>query len=133
MPDNANRNYFWRVYESKTKKEEEKDDFFYVDGFNLDKANWMRFVNAAFSVESQNLVACQVGMSIYFYTIKDIEKGQELLVWYSRDFARRLSYPLSGELMVQALKQQSQLSPSQRLTPTDDGYHSNGGPSSDSI
>ena len=102
VPEHANRSYFWRVYEDK-----EQDDFYYIDGFDVDKANWMRYVNAAFSAESQNLVACQIGKSIYFYTIKHILPHQELLVWYCREFAMRLNYPLSGQLMIQALSEYS--------------------------
>ena len=59
----------------------------------------MRFVNPAYSSELQNLVACQYKMNIYFYTIKPIQPNQELLIWYCREFAERLHYPLSGEQM----------------------------------
>lgn len=100
VPDHANRSYFWRVYEDKA-----SERFHYLDGCDLSKANWMRFVNAAFSPDSQNLVACQIGTSIYFYTIKHILPHQELLVWYCREFAQRLNYPLSGQLMIQALSE----------------------------
>lgn len=146
VPEDAVRHYFWRVYD---KRDSSSDHFYYIDGYNEDKANWMRYVNAAFSSESQNLVACQSGKQIYFYTIKHILPNQELLVWYCKEFAERLNYPLSGELMLQALSEfysnvlsfthiisphvEQQLSPQNkdhgtRLTPTDDGYHSNGGP-----
>lgn len=68
----------------------------------------MRYVNPAYSVREQNLVACgeqnlaacQNGMNIYFYTIKPIPANQELLVWYCRDFAERLQYPYPGELTM---------------------------------
>lgn len=42
-------------------------------------------------------------MNIYFYTIKPILPNQELLVWYCKEFAERLNYPLSGELMLQRI------------------------------
>ena len=35
---------------------------------------------------------------IYFYTIKPILPNTELLVWYCKEFATRLNYPLTGEL-----------------------------------
>ncbi|XP_022248335.1 PR domain zinc finger protein 2-like, partial [Limulus polyphemus] len=133
VPTNANRKYFWRVYNG-------PDSFFYIDGFDVSKANWMRYVNPAYSSESQNLVACQIRQHIYFYTIKPIAPNQELLVWYCKEFAERLNYPLTGELMLQRIQQQLQpdkehyyISRAHQLTPTegstrsDEGYQSNGG------
>ncbi|XP_041964323.1 PR domain zinc finger protein 1a isoform X1 [Alosa sapidissima] len=98
VPKDANRKYFWRIY---------SDGKFhhFVDGLNEDKSNWMRYVNPAHSEQEQNLAACQNGMSIYFYTVQAIPAGQELLVWYCPEFARRLHYPASGEIMMQKLKQ----------------------------
>ena len=66
----------------------------------------MRYVNPAYSSESQNLIACQYKMNIYFYTIKPILPNQELLVWYCREFAERLNYPVTGDLMLQRIRQQ---------------------------
>ncbi|XP_039293933.1 PR domain zinc finger protein 1 isoform X2 [Nilaparvata lugens] len=101
VPNTANRKYFWRVY---------KDNqlFYYIDGYDVAKSNWMRYVNPAYSSESQNLIACQYKMDIYFYTIRPILPNQELLVWYCREFAERLNYPLTGELMLQRIRQQVQ-------------------------
>ncbi|XP_054261730.1 PR domain zinc finger protein 1-like isoform X2 [Macrosteles quadrilineatus] len=101
VPTTANRKYFWRVY---------KDNqlFYYIDGFDINKANWMRYVNPAYSSESQNLIACQHQMNIYFYTIRPIMPNEELLVWYCREFAERLNYPLTGELMLQRIRAQVQ-------------------------
>ncbi|XP_077538527.1 PR domain zinc finger protein 1 isoform X2 [Haemaphysalis longicornis] len=135
VPSNANRKYFWRVYDG-------PESFHYVDGFDVAKANWMRYVNPAYSSENQNLVACQVKQDIYFYTIKPIYPNQELLVWYCREFAERLSYPVTGELMLQRIREQlqpaakddayfsrpHQLTPPEGSTRSDEGYHSNGGP-----
>lgn len=50
----------------------------------------MRYVNPARSPAEQNLVACQNGGDIFFYTIRPVEPDQELLVWYSHEFAQRL-------------------------------------------
>jgi len=75
--------------------------FYYIDGYDVNKANWMRYVNPAYSSESQNLIACQYKMNIYFYTTKPILPHQELLVWYCREFAQRLNYPVTGDLMLQ--------------------------------
>jgi hypothetical protein len=100
VPKDANRKYFWRVYSS-------GDEYEYVDAYDVSKANWMRFVNPAYSSATQNLVACQVSGHIYFYTIRPVLPDQELLVWYCREFAQRLNYPFTGELMLQQLRKHS--------------------------
>jgi len=99
VPKHANRKYFWRVYNN-------SELFYYIDGYDVNKANWMRYVNPAYSSESQNLIACQYKMNIYFYTTKPILPNQELLVWYCREFAQRLNYPVTGDLMLQRIRQQ---------------------------
>ncbi|XP_036868182.2 PR domain zinc finger protein 1 isoform X2 [Manis javanica] len=102
VPKNANRKYFWRIYSR-------GELHHFIDGFNEEKSNWMRYVNPAHCAREQNLAACQTGMNIYFYTIKPIPADQELLVWYCRDFAERLHYPYPGELtMMNLTKTQSQ-------------------------
>lgn len=50
----------------------------------------MRYVNPAHSLAEQNLVACQNGQEIFFYTIRPVEPKEELLVWYSPEFSQRL-------------------------------------------
>ncbi|XP_039677053.1 PR domain zinc finger protein 1 isoform X2 [Perca fluviatilis] len=62
----------------------------FIDGYDVHRSNWMRYVNPAHSLAEQNLVACQNGRDIYFYTIRPVEPNQELLVWYSQEFAQRL-------------------------------------------
>ncbi|XP_061573555.1 PR domain zinc finger protein 1a [Cololabis saira] len=98
VPKDANRKYFWRIYE-------DGEFHHFVDGLEETHSNWMRYVNPAHSAAEQNLAACQKGMEIYFYTVKPVPAGAELLVWYCHEFARRLRYPPSGELMMQKLKQ----------------------------
>uniref|UniRef100_A0A3B3V3B0 PR domain zinc finger protein 1 n=1 Tax=Poecilia latipinna TaxID=48699 RepID=A0A3B3V3B0_9TELE len=98
VPKDANRKYFWRIFV-------DGEFHHFVDGLDETRSNWMRYVNPAKSAAEQNLAACQNGMEIYFYTVKPVPAGAELLVWYCHDFARRLRYPPSGELMMQKLKQ----------------------------
>jgi hypothetical protein len=50
----------------------------------------MRFVNPARTLSEQNLVACQNGQEVFFYTMRPVEPSQELLVWYSAEFSQRL-------------------------------------------
>uniref|UniRef100_A0A3Q2GNT5 PR domain zinc finger protein 1 n=1 Tax=Cyprinodon variegatus TaxID=28743 RepID=A0A3Q2GNT5_CYPVA len=96
VPKDANRKYFWRIFV-------DGEFHHFVDGLDETRSNWMRYVNPAKSAAEQNLAACQNGMEIYFYTVKPVPAGAELLVWYCRDFARRLRYPPSGELMMEKL------------------------------
>uniref|UniRef100_A0A3P9MGL9 PR domain containing 1b, with ZNF domain n=1 Tax=Oryzias latipes TaxID=8090 RepID=A0A3P9MGL9_ORYLA len=62
----------------------------FIDGYDVHKSNWMRYVNPARSPTEQNTVACQNGRDIYFYTMRPVEPKQELLVWYSKEFSQRL-------------------------------------------
>ena len=71
-----------------------------LDGLNEQRSNWMRYVNPARAAEEQNLVACQNGLEIFFYTIKPLQPGEELLVWYCSEFAQRCNYPPLGQLIV---------------------------------
>lgn len=71
-----------------------------LDGLNEQRSNWMRYVNPARTVKEQNLVACQNGLEIYFYTIKPLQPGQELLVWYCQELAQRCNYPPLGQLSM---------------------------------
>ncbi|KAM6974168.1 PR domain zinc finger protein 1 isoform 1-T1 [Tautogolabrus adspersus] len=83
VPKQANRKYFWRIYSGGQLQS-------FIDGYDVHRSNWMRYVNPARSAAEQNLVACQNGRDIYFYTIRPVEPNQELLVWYSQEFAQRL-------------------------------------------
>ncbi|KAM9840425.1 PR domain zinc finger protein 1 isoform 2-T2 [Aulostomus maculatus] len=93
----ANRKYFWRVFS-------EGRLHHILDGLNEEQSNWMRYVNPACSVEGQNLVACQHGLDIYFYTIKPLHPGQELLVWYCAELAQRCNYPPLGQLAIDCVE-----------------------------
>ncbi|KAM4712938.1 PR domain zinc finger protein 1 [Anableps anableps] len=91
LPKDADSRYFWRVFS-------EGQLHHILDGLNEEQSNWMRYVNPARSVEDQNLVACQTGLDIFFYTLKPLQPGQELLVWYSPEFSQRCNYPHLGQL-----------------------------------
>ncbi|XP_075940622.1 PR domain zinc finger protein 1 [Anarhichas minor] len=94
----ADRKYFWRVF---------SEGYLHhiLDGLNEERSNWMRYVNPACSVEEQNLIACQSGLEIYFYTIKPLQLGQELLVWYCPEFAQRCNYPPLGQLAIDNIEE----------------------------
>ena len=50
----------------------------------------MRHVQPAFRGENQNLVAYQDGQEIYFLTVRQVDRDEELFVWYGYDYAKRL-------------------------------------------
>ncbi|KAK7877773.1 hypothetical protein WMY93_030587 [Mugilogobius chulae] len=115
VPKDANRKYFWRIYE-------DGELHHFVDGLDESRSNWMRYVNPAHSEADQNVSACQNGLDVYFYTTRAVEAGAELLVWYCREYAQRLHYPASGEAMMNKLKQsllevKQQQATEQRLSP----------------
>ncbi|XP_062301689.1 PR domain zinc finger protein 1-like isoform X2 [Osmerus eperlanus] len=83
VPKHTNRKYFWRIYTDGRLHH-------FIDGYDVHHSNWMRYVNPARSLAEQNLVACQNGSDVFFYTIRPVEPQQELLVWYSQEFAHRL-------------------------------------------
>ncbi|XP_058835093.1 PR domain zinc finger protein 1 [Topomyia yanbarensis] len=94
--------YFWRVQELRhvsygNIKIFKDSDFYYLDGSDPAQSNWMRYVGSAYSFSVMNLVACQHQEHIYFYTIRDIMPNEELMVWYCRDFAKRLGYDIDPE------------------------------------
>ncbi|XP_020713853.1 zinc finger protein rotund isoform X2 [Ceratitis capitata] len=92
-PNDKNRaRYFWRIFKD--------DDFYYLDGSDRAQANWMRYVASAYSLSVMNLVACQHQENIYFYTTRDIMPNEELMVWYCKDFARRLGYDVDPERTI---------------------------------
>lgn len=113
VPKDANRKYFWRIYE-------DGELHHFVDGLDESRSNWMRYVNPAHCAAEQNMAACQNGMDIYFYTTRSVPAGSELLVWYCRDFAARLHYPPSGEIMMHKLKQSLLEVKQQQVTVTEE-------------
>lgn len=50
-----------------------------------------RFVNCSCDDEEQNLVAFQYHGGIFYRSCRPIRPGQELLVWYTEEYARNLS------------------------------------------
>ncbi|XP_034610244.1 tissue-resident T-cell transcription regulator protein ZNF683 [Trachemys scripta elegans] len=92
VPKNADRKHFWRIYSPGGELHH------FIDARDPCRSNWMHYVNPTPDAPAQNLVACQNGLEIYFYTLKPIVTGAELLVWYNYEFAERLQCPLPREL-----------------------------------
>ena len=102
-PDDATgreKKYFWRVYDKARGA-----IAFYIDGKDTARANWMRYVLPAYRRSMQNLVAYQEGHQIYFLTTKHIQPGEQLTVWYCREYAHRMNFPLTGDEMMMRLEE----------------------------
>ncbi|GAB6018885.1 hypothetical protein CHUAL_000543 [Chamberlinius hualienensis] len=73
----------------------------YFDTSCTDNCNWMSLVLGATSKEQHNLIAYQIGQSIYFSVLRDIRVHEELRVWYAPFFAKKLgictTLPSTGE------------------------------------
>ena len=96
VPQNCDRRHFWRVYDKKTNEVD-----FFVDGMNIKRSNWMRYALPAYQTKLQNLVAYQHDRKIFFMTTKAICANEELVAWFCKDFADRLGYPATGQLMME--------------------------------
>uniref|UniRef100_A0A8C5N429 PR/SET domain 2 n=1 Tax=Leptobrachium leishanense TaxID=445787 RepID=A0A8C5N429_9ANUR len=71
-----NNVYMWEVYYPNL-------GWMCVDATDPQKGNWLRYVNWARSVKEQNLCPLEINRTIYYKTLKPIEPGEELLVWYN--------------------------------------------------
>ncbi|ESO93258.1 hypothetical protein LOTGIDRAFT_65785, partial [Lottia gigantea] len=68
-----------------------------IDVSEENNSNWLMFMKPARNKEEQNVIAYQAKDCIMFVTIKDIEPQEELLFWYSKEYAKHVgkSQPLS--------------------------------------
>ncbi|VDI37968.1 Hypothetical predicted protein [Mytilus galloprovincialis] len=90
----------WKVFKNNTVYQ-------FIDNCDTTKSSWMHYVNFSYNTTAQqNLIACQIDFNIYFYTTKPIPPNTELMVWYCREYADRLNYPLTGEEMLQTWRRQ---------------------------
>ncbi len=92
---------FWFCFYSLTKIFSEGRLHHFLSCENESGSNWMRFVNYAPSPWQQNLAAYQIGMQIYFYAMKVLMPGEELLVGRSLEHKQ----PMSTSLRTACLKQ----------------------------
>eukprot|EP00794_Sanderia_malayensis_P010971 gene10971-12133_t len=76
-------NYQWEVHKNKEKS-------YVIDASSERASNWMRYINCARFEAEQNLVAIQYHGEIFYQTYKPIEHGDELLVWYGKQFGSAL-------------------------------------------
>lgn len=92
---------FWFCFYSLTKIFSDGRLHHFLSCEDESSSNWMRFVNYALSPWQQNLAAFQIGMQIYFYAMKVLMPGEELLVGRSLKHEQ----PMSTGLRTACLKQ----------------------------
>jgi len=76
-------NHIWKIYHSGVLE-------FCIITTDENECNWMMFVRKARNREEQNLVAYPHDGKIYFCTSQDIPPENELLFYYSRDYAQQI-------------------------------------------
>ncbi|XP_038612678.1 PR domain zinc finger protein 4 [Tachyglossus aculeatus] len=79
-------NHIWKMYHNGVLE-------FYIITTDENECNWMMFVRKARNREEQNLVAYPHDGKIYFCTSQDIPPENELLFYYSRDYAQQIGVP----------------------------------------
>ncbi|XP_052224369.1 PR domain zinc finger protein 12-like [Dreissena polymorpha] len=58
--------------------------------------NWLANVQCARAETEQNLELVQVGSQIYYRATKDIQRGDELLVWYGASYTLYMGLPVTS-------------------------------------
>ncbi|KAL3861573.1 hypothetical protein ACJMK2_007599 [Sinanodonta woodiana] len=72
-----NYRYAWEVFDPET-----FGLLHVIDATDPSKGNWMRYVNCARYLEEQNMISVQQEDQVYYKAIKNIEPGEELLIWF---------------------------------------------------
>ncbi|XP_053320899.1 PR domain zinc finger protein 4 isoform X2 [Spea bombifrons] len=86
-------NHIWKMYHSGVME-------FCIIATDENECNWMMFVRKARNREEQNLVAYPHDGKIYFCTSQEISPQEELLFYYSRDYARQMGIPEHPEVLL---------------------------------
>ncbi|KAM4746923.1 PR domain zinc finger protein 4 [Rhinophrynus dorsalis] len=86
-------NNIWKMYHNGVME-------FCIITTDENECNWMMFARKARNREEQNLVAYPHDGKIYFCTSQDIPPEEELLFYYSRDYARQMGIPEQPELLL---------------------------------
>ncbi|XP_032631262.1 PR domain zinc finger protein 2 isoform X2 [Chelonoidis abingdonii] len=78
-----------------------------VDATDPRKGNWLRYVNWALSGKEQNLFPLEINRTIYYKTLKPIEPGEELLVWYNGEDNPEIAAAIEEERAAHRSKKHS--------------------------
>ncbi|XP_072256258.1 PR domain zinc finger protein 4 isoform X2 [Pyxicephalus adspersus] len=86
-------NHIWKMYDNNVME-------FCIITTDENECNWMMFVRKARNPEEQNLEAYPHNGKIYFCTSQDIPAQEELLFYYSRDYAQQMGVPEQPEMLL---------------------------------
>ncbi|UJR31497.1 hypothetical protein I4U23_018986 [Adineta vaga] len=76
--------YAWSIVDKHGKM------IYIIDGSDPNTSNWLRYINCPNTYEQQNLQAIQYDRNMFYKTIRTIQPGEELFVYYGDDYARFL-------------------------------------------
>ncbi|KAM8973139.1 PR domain zinc finger protein 4 isoform 2-T2 [Pelodytes ibericus] len=91
--DDKSATHIWKMYHAGVME-------FCIVASDENECNWMMFVRKARNPQEQNVVAYPHDGKIYFCTMQDIAPQEELLYYYSRDYARLLGLPEQPEFLL---------------------------------
>ena len=75
-----------------------------VNNEAVGKGNWLKFVRSSKNKSEQNLVVIQDSSKIYYRAWKDIQIGDELVVWYADQFNEHGDLnPIKSEVSAEQL------------------------------
>ncbi|XP_069467000.1 PR domain zinc finger protein 2 [Ambystoma mexicanum] len=92
--------YMWEVYYPNL-------GWMCIDATDPKKGSWLRYVNWARSAKEQNLCPLEIKRAIYYKTLKPIEPGEELLVWYNGEDNPEIAAAIEEERAKHRIKKHS--------------------------
>lgn len=54
---------------------------------------WLSYINPARNEDEQNMEAYMKNKEVFYRALRIIKTGEELLVWYSKDFCQLIDVP----------------------------------------
>jgi SET domain-containing protein len=94
--DNYDFKYAWAISDYRGNKRPAgvklKDDSVigYIDAKDATKSSYHRYINHPMTDEEANVHGKQIKNKLYYYTIKDIEPGDELYINYGSEYGNQL-------------------------------------------
>jgi len=86
--------YAWTVYT--WKGDTILDDIYgYIDGYDINKSNWCRYVNCGVLDISNNLQVLQKEDKIFYQTLRDIIPGEEFYIDYGDEYRKYMKLDYS--------------------------------------
>ncbi len=80
----SHHDYGFSVYDG-------KKILFVIDAANKKYWNWTRFINCARNSEEENIYFYQYKKRIFVRTHKKIKAGDELFIWYGKEYGEKLT------------------------------------------